>query len=111
MKEQREYRFVIDACSPDTLPMVRLAEYTGELARLLGRLDQVHFVRLEQRSTVLVRSVEPEAAPDVRERLRSLRQGNPPLAGRIRPGPYRVWSSAESRGENPMTSRVCERSR
>ena len=78
MKEQREYRFVIDAYSPDTLPMVRLAEYMGELARLLGRLDQVHFVRLEQRSTVLVQSVEPEAAPDVRERLHSLRQGNPP---------------------------------
>ena len=47
MKEQHEYRFVIDACNPDTLPMSRLAEYMGELARLLGSPDQVHFVRLE----------------------------------------------------------------
>ena len=78
MKDQHEYRFVIDALSPDTLPMARLAEYMGELARLLGRPDQVHFERLEGGSTVLVQSVEPEAAPDVRERLGSLRQGNPP---------------------------------
>ena len=78
MKEQREYRFVIDAYSPDTLPMARLAEYMGELARLLGRLDQVHFARLEAGSTVLVQSVEPEAAPDVKERLKALRQDNPP---------------------------------
>ena len=78
MKDQREYRFVIDAYSPDTLPMARLAEYMAELARLLGRADQVHFVRLEGGSAVLVQNVEPEAAPDVRERLRSLQQDNPP---------------------------------
>ena len=78
MKDQREHRFVIDAYSPDTLPMARLAEYMAELARLLGRADQVHFVRLEGGSAVLVQSVEPEAAPDVRERLRSLQHDNPP---------------------------------
>ena len=63
MKEQREYRFIIDPYSPGTLPMARLAAYMGELARLLGRLDKVHFVRLEEGSTVLVQRVEPEAAP------------------------------------------------
>ena len=78
MKEQREYRFVIDAYRPDTLPMARLAEYMGELARLLGRVDQVHFVRLEAGSTVLVQGVEPEAAPDVAGRLHALRQDGPP---------------------------------
>ena len=78
MKEQREYRFVIDAYRPDTLPMARLAEYMGELARLLGRLDQVHFVCLEEGSTALVQRVEPEAAPDVKERLHALRQDNQP---------------------------------
>ena len=31
MNEQSEYRFVIDACSPETLPMARLAEYLDEL--------------------------------------------------------------------------------
>ena len=78
MKERHEYRFTIDACNPDTLPMARLAEYMGELARLLGRRDHVHFVGLEEGSTVLVQGVEPEAAPDVQERLDALRQEDPP---------------------------------
>ena len=43
--------------------MSRLAEYMGELARLLGRSDQVHFARLEEGSTVLVQTVESEAIP------------------------------------------------
>ena len=54
MREQHEYRFTIDAYSPETLPMSRLAEYMAEVARLLGKVDQVHFVRLEPGSTVLV---------------------------------------------------------
>ena len=50
----------------------------GELARLLGRVDQVHFVRLEAGSTVLVQSVQPEAAPEVKGRLHALRQDDQP---------------------------------
>ena len=44
--------------------MSRLAEYMGELARFLGRSEQVHFVRLEEGSTVLVQTVEREAMPE-----------------------------------------------
>ena len=77
MKTQHEYRFVIDAFSPDSLPMSRLAEYMGELARLMGRTDQVHFVRIEEGSTVLVPKVEPEAKPEVDERIQSLVHENP----------------------------------
>lgn len=69
MRDADEYRFVIGACDPDTLPMSRLAEYMADLARLLGTAERVHFVRLEAGSTVLVQSVEPEAAPEVRRRL------------------------------------------
>ena len=78
MKDKHEYRFTIDAYSPDTLPMVRLAEYMAELARLLGRSDQVHFVRLEEGSTVLVQTVEPEADPEVNDRIHALGQEHPP---------------------------------
>ena len=78
MNEQHEYRFIIDAFSPDDLPMSRLAEYMGELARLLGRSDQVHFVRLEEGSTVLVQTVEPEAKSEVDERIQSLAYIDPP---------------------------------
>lgn len=73
-----EYRFVIDACSPDTLPMSRLAEYMGHLARLLGRAEQVHFLRIEDGSAVLVQHVDSEAEPEVRGRVGSLADGGAP---------------------------------
>ncbi len=40
MTDGCEYRFVIEAYSPDTLPMSRLAEYMAALAQLLGRTDR-----------------------------------------------------------------------
>ena len=46
MRDACEYRFVIDAHTPDTLPMSRLAEYMAALARLFGNAKQVHFVAL-----------------------------------------------------------------
>ena len=67
-----EYRFTIDAFTPDTLPMSRLAEYMANLARLLGEVECVHFVRLEGGSTAVVHSVEPEAVPEVRKRVQSI---------------------------------------
>ena len=75
MRGAYEYRFVIGAYSPDTLPMSRLAEYMADLARLFGKAERVHFVRLEPGSTVLVQVVEPEAAPEVRNRIRTLALG------------------------------------
>ena len=78
MRDGHEYRFVIDAYSPDTLPMSRLAEYMADLAQLLGRAEQVHFVRLEPGSTVFVQNVEREAAPEVRQRLRTVGRDDTP---------------------------------
>ena len=72
MNDQHEYRFVIDALSPDTLPMARLAEYMGELARLLGRPDQVHFERLG--------GGEHRARPERRNRGCARREGTTRLA-------------------------------
>ena len=66
---QREYRFIIGAYSPDTLPMSRLAEYMADLARLLGEVERVHFACLERGSTTLVQVVEPEAVPEVQQRI------------------------------------------
>ena len=78
MTDTQEYRFVIDAYSPETLPMSRLAEYMADLARLLGRAERVHFVRLEPGSTVLVQSVEPEAVPEVQKRIRAVARDDAP---------------------------------
>ena len=64
-----EYNFNIDVYSPDTLPMKRLAQYIQQLADLYGNYDQVHFVRVDPGSAVLVSAVENTAVSKVRERI------------------------------------------
>ena len=71
-----EYRFKIDAYSPDTMPMARLAQYMSELAALLGEQNAVHFRRVTKGSTVLNARIEREAAPKVRDRVASVRAGD-----------------------------------
>ena len=78
MTEAPEYRFVIDALSPDTLPMSRLAVYMADLAGLLGTFERVHFVRLEAGSTALVQRVDPEAVPEVGNRLVAVAENRAP---------------------------------
>jgi hypothetical protein len=80
-KRQRsvgEYRFRIDAYTPDTIPMGRLAEYMAELSKMLGERDAVHFRRLEGGSTILVHRIEREAVPKVRARITKVRTGDGP---------------------------------
>jgi hypothetical protein len=73
-----EYRFRIDAYTPDTIPMSRLAEYMAELSRLLGERNAVHFRRLLRGSCVLVQRIDREAVPKVRERMIRVRAGDAP---------------------------------
>jgi hypothetical protein len=77
-KAGAEYRFKIDAFTPETLPMARLAEYLRELAMILGERASVHLVRLEEGSTVLVHKIEREAVPKVRARTIAVRRGDAP---------------------------------
>ncbi len=79
--DQPEYRFKIDAYTPETFPMARLAAYMGDLAVLLGEKEHVHFVRLEPGSTVLVQRIDRESAPRVRDRIRALRPSEGQGAG------------------------------
>jgi hypothetical protein len=73
-----EYRFKIEAYSPETIPMARLAEYMMDMAILLGNRDRVHFKGLEPGSTTLVQLVEYEAAPKVRTRVNGVRNRTAP---------------------------------
>src|SRR2546429_112828 len=41
-----EYRFKIDAYSPDTMPLNRLAEYLKDLSVLFGESQSVHLVKI-----------------------------------------------------------------
>jgi hypothetical protein len=66
----REYRFKIDAYSPETMPLARLTEYLKDLADLFGESQSVHLIKIEQGSTVPVLRIEREAETKVRDRLR-----------------------------------------
>lgn len=70
-----EYVYTIDAFTPDTLPMGRLAEYLAALAKLIGHRDRTHFVKVESGSAKLVHKVDAVDAPKVEARLISIRNG------------------------------------
>ncbi len=80
-RDGAEYRLVIDAYSPQTIPMARLAEYMGHLADMLGEPASVHFERLEPGSTVLVSKIEREAVPKVKQRIVAVRRREGPSDG------------------------------
>lgn len=74
MKNWKEYKFRIDAYTPDTLPMERCAKYLAELANMLGETPHVHFVRLEAGSTTLIHKIDSEFIPKVQERTTAVKQ-------------------------------------
>lgn len=74
----REYRFVVNAYSPERFPMGRLAAYLLDLSNLIGQQDRVHFVRLDGGSTAVVHRIEFEAIPKVKERIRDVRNQEGP---------------------------------
>jgi hypothetical protein len=73
-----EYRFKIDAYTPDTIPMARLAEYMAQLAEILGEKASVHFKKLVAGSTVVVSRIQREAVPKVTARAAAVRRGDAP---------------------------------
>lgn len=73
-----EYEFYIDAYTPSTIPMARLAQYMTELAALFGYADSVHFTRLRKGSLGVVARVAHEAVPKVRVRIQNARDPHAP---------------------------------
>lgn len=69
MIDEDIYTFHIDAYSPETIPMSRLAEYMLALAEMYGETEKVHFQGLRSGSTQILSRVEREAAPKVRQNL------------------------------------------
>lgn len=69
MIDEDIYTFHIDAYSPETIPMSRLAEYMLALAEIFGEKGCVHFQGLKSGSTQILSRVQREAVPKVRENL------------------------------------------
>jgi len=78
MAEKREYRLKINAYSPETMPMKRLAEYIADMATLLGEESNVHLVAIEASSTCPVIMVDWEAEPKIIDRVQKARNGEGP---------------------------------
>src|ERR1700733_6952053 len=78
MAERREYRLKINAYSPETMPMKRLAEYLADLAMLFGDESHVHLVGIEASSTCPVVLVDWEAEPKIAERVQKARNREGP---------------------------------
>ena len=69
------YTLHIDAYTPETIPMARLARYMQNCAALLGHESAVHFDRLMEGSTRLVTRVDFVDVPKVRARLDQVARG------------------------------------
>lgn len=78
----REYRFEIDAFSPETIPLARLSQYLADVARMMGQEDSVHLSRIAKGSTVPIISVDWEAEPKIRERLYAVKVNEGPAEAR-----------------------------
>ncbi len=63
------YDFRIDAWTPETIPMARLAAYLAKLAELFGHTDQVHFAKMRRGSAVQEIHVDYTKAVNVFDRL------------------------------------------
>lgn len=77
-KGRDKIRLVIDAFTPDTLPMSRLAEYLREFANVLGCEANVHFDRVEKSSAALVSYSESTVTQKIRQRLEEVIEGSAP---------------------------------
>ena len=73
----KTYTLYIDAYSPETIPMARLAQYMQGFAALLAQEGGVHFQELKPGSTRLVSRVDREHVPKVDTNLRALMIGDP----------------------------------
>jgi len=74
-----ELRFRIDALTPETLSLGRLAAYLAELSKLLGEEPGVHFDRIERGSAVLVAWADEPVRPKLDDRLARVRVGDGPI--------------------------------
>lgn len=74
---QSTYHFVIDALTPESVPMARLAEYMADLADLFGHKEHVHFDRVARGSLTLVQRVDGDHHDLIRARLDAAGTGVP----------------------------------
>ncbi|MYB19142.1 MAG: hypothetical protein F4Y16_09170 [Holophagales bacterium] len=73
-----ELTFKIGAHTPETMPMDRLVRYLGNLSKVLGHREHVHFLEVRGGSTMPVLRVDEKAYPQVVKRVELVRRGEGP---------------------------------
>jgi hypothetical protein len=73
-----EYRFKIDAYSPETMPLPVLIEYLKDVAEILGEDHSTHLIRIEKGSTCPVIKIDAEAVPKIHKRAEEIKTGDAP---------------------------------
>ncbi len=68
--------FKIDAWTPETIPLGRLADYMRQLAFLYGETGSVHFHGLRKGSAVIQSRIEHDAVPKVLGRLQLVKSAS-----------------------------------
>jgi len=71
----KKYTLYIEAYTPETIPMARLAQYMHNLAAMLGHQTAVHFETLKPGSTQLVTRIDHEDVPKVASHLAQVKRG------------------------------------
>jgi len=71
----KSYTLYIEAYTPETIPMARLAQYMQNLAAMLGHEAAVHFHDLKPGSTRLVTRIDHEDVPKVATHLAQVKRG------------------------------------
>lgn len=77
-KGKNKIRFVIDAFTPDTLPMSRLAEYLKQFSELLGNDASIHFDKVGKKCAALISYSDATATPKIRQRFEEIIEGTAP---------------------------------
>ncbi len=99
------YELYIDALTPTTISMARLAEYMTDFAELLGHQEHVHFEAVRPGSLSLATRIEPIAQNKVRRRVDEVRYGNGPKKA------MKAYRSLDSRlAEDNAVGRIVHRS-
>lgn len=76
-RAKKDYRFKINAYSPETMPLGLLTDYLADLAIVLG--EGVHLVGIEDGSHTSLMHIDREAEPKVRERIRAVELEEAPI--------------------------------
>jgi len=78
MAEPKDYEFLIDTFTLETMPMARLAQYLSDLAVLMGHKTSVHLLGIERGSVKPKIRIDAPDLPKVSERLRAVRAHSAP---------------------------------